>query len=126
ITSAAGVDIWLRMPSDVAPGWTTGGTINLGKNFIRSTWGLDDPYHPVPGILTGQANVVTSTVSPISSTTFAPVSGTSIVNTAQANLAAVTAYPVLYQPPTSFSTPTFGPIARPVNGTAADMGAIEF
>jgi len=101
--------------------WTAGGVLNLGKNWSTSTLADSDPWHPVPGTVTGWANLIKGTSLPTDTTTYTPLSGSAIVNTAQADLSAVAAYPVLFQ----YDLSTFGGKARSVFGTAADIGAVE-
>jgi hypothetical protein len=128
ITSAPGVDIWLRSNSDVGDLalYTPGGVTVLGKNFIKSTWGImASPYHTVGGTVSGESNIITSTSNVIDLVTFKPLSGTSIIDAAApvpAAIASVIAnYPVLYQ--IDFQ----GNIkSKSMNGTAYDLGAVEF
>ncbi|MBI2733660.1 MAG: right-handed parallel beta-helix repeat-containing protein [Aquabacterium sp.] len=101
--------------------WTAGGVLTLGKNWTTTALADSDPYHPVPGTVAGWANLIKGTSLPTDTSTYTPLSGSAIVNTAQADLSAVAAYPVLFQ----YDLGTFGGKARTVYGTAADIGAVE-
>lgn len=111
----------LRANSSVGSAWTPGGILNLGKNWATSTVADSDPWHPIPGILTGLANLIKGTTAPISLTTFIPTSGSAIVNTAQANLSAVSAHPVDKQ----LDVTTFKGKTRVTSGSGVDIGAVE-
>ena len=100
--------------------WTAGGVLNLGKNWASSTLADSDPWHPVPGTVTGLANLIKGTALPTDAT-YTPLSGSTIVNTAQADLSAVAAYPVLFQ----YDLSTFSAKARSMFGTGSDIGAVE-
>lgn len=101
--------------------WTAGGTVNLGKNWGVSTLADSDPYHPVPGTLSGMTNLIKGTSAPFDTSTYIPLSGSAIVDVGQANLTAVSAYPVQYQ----IDLATFAPKARSVKGSGVDLGGIE-
>jgi len=112
----------LRATSEVnTTYWKAGGILNLGKNWSTTTLADSDPWHPVPGTVTGWANVIKGTVAPMDANTFAPLSGSAIIDKAQADLSAVAAYPVQYQ----FDMGTFSGKTRPLFGTAMDIGAVE-
>ena len=105
--------------------WTTGGILNLGKNWINSNWADSDPWHPVPGQLLGQANLITGTVAPIDTTTLVPLASTTVVDTGTAApsasvATAISGHPVTYQLNTLFK-----PQVRTTTGAGPDMGAIE-
>lgn len=112
----------LRMnQQDVAAYWTPGGNVNLGKNWIVSNWADSDPWHPIPGVVSGAANMIKGTGVPYDLTTFLPASGSALIDAGQANLAAVAAHPVLYQlDPVTGQAKT-----RTINGSAIDLGAVE-
>ncbi len=110
----------MRAKQEVGPTWTTGGILNLGKNWINSNWADSDPWHPVPGQLNGSSNMIKGTVAPFNLTTFVPVT-TDIRDAAQVNLSAVGAYPLNYQ-----LNPQFVPESRSVIGSASDLGAVEY
>ncbi|MBI2733548.1 MAG: hypothetical protein HYX44_09700, partial [Aquabacterium sp.] len=101
--------------------WTSGGNLTLGKNWSSTTLADSDPWHTVPGTVTGWSNLIKGTTLPVDKNTFIPTSGSPVVDTAQANLTAVTAYPVQYQ----YDVSTFSVKTRAVNGAAADIGAVE-
>lgn len=101
--------------------WTPGGVLNLGKNWASSTLADSDPWHPIPGTVAGWTNLTKGTTQPFDSLSDTPLSGSTIVDTAQADLSAVAAYPVQYQMDAS----TFQGVARTVYGSAADMGGVE-
>ncbi|KGM39382.1 hypothetical protein JY96_03350 [Aquabacterium sp. NJ1] len=100
--------------------WTAGGTFNLGKNWVPSAL-TDAAGRVVPSTLTGFANLIKGTTSPTDSATLTPLSGSAIVDTAQALPAAVTNYPVQYQ----FDMSTLKGKTRTTFGTASDVGAVE-
>jgi len=109
----------LRATSDGVD-MTAGGVLNLGKNWLPTNWMDSDPYHTVPGQLLGTANIISSASIPVDLTTLVPLSGTSVIDAAQSQLSAVSAYPVSYQLNTSYVAQT-----RSVNGSAMDLGAVE-
>lgn len=111
----------LRMNSEVGAGWTAGGVLSLGRNWITAGWGDTDPWHTIPGQVLGAANLITSGVAqPLDASTFVPVAGSAVVDGAQANLSAVGVHAVNYQVDASG-----WPRARSVVGAAADLGAVE-
>jgi hypothetical protein len=61
-----------RGKQDVAAGYTAGGIVNLGKNWVNSDWIDSDSGHPIPGQLNGTANLITGTTPPMSLTTLVP------------------------------------------------------
>lgn len=86
----------LRTKQDVATGYTAGGIVNLGKNWIVPRWTDGDPVHPpIPGQLNGTANLITTGGNPLTLSTLVPVAAA--VGSAQAQEAAVAAYPVNQQ-----------------------------
>lgn len=101
--------------------WTSGGVLTLGKNWSSTALADSDPWHPVSGTVTGWSNLIKGTTLPVDKNSYIPTSGSPVVDTAQANLTAVTAYPVQYQ----YDVSTFSAKTRAVNGTAADIGAVE-
>ncbi|MGE5451287.1 MAG: Ig-like domain-containing protein [Acidobacteriota bacterium] len=101
--------------------WTAGGTVNLGKNWATSTIADSDPWHPIPGTVSGWTNLVKGSGQPFDSVTDTPLSGTAIVDTAQADLSAVGAYPVQFQ----IDAKTFAGVARTMYGSGMDMGGVE-
>jgi parallel beta-helix repeat protein len=112
----------LRGYQDVAPGYQSGGTINLGRNWINPNWWVTDPDHAqyAPGIVTGQANMLSSATFPVDMASFVPLAGSQAVDTGLAGPAAANAYPVNYQLDASF-----GKVPRAVVGSAIDLGALE-
>ncbi|MBI2733659.1 MAG: hypothetical protein HYX44_10270, partial [Aquabacterium sp.] len=100
---------------------TPGGVLNLGKNWSTTALADSDPWHPVPGTVTGWANMIKGSTAPMDANTFIPLSGSAIVDKGQAALAAVTSFPVQYQ----FDMATFSGKTRPQFGTASDIGAVE-
>jgi hypothetical protein len=109
----------MRANQEVGGGYTAGGILNLGVNWINTNWSDSDQWHPVPGQLHGTSNLITGSVAPINTTTFVPVT-TQVVDVAQANLSAVSAYPVNMQLLNGVS------MTRSVVGSAADLGAVEY
>jgi hypothetical protein len=110
----------LRTDQDIGADWVAGGTINLGKNWITAGWAVNDVDHPVPGPVTGTANMISTGPIPIDVVTFAPVAGAAAIDAGQAPPAGVPNVPVDYQ-----LSGTWTPVPRPVNGSAIDFGAIE-
>jgi hypothetical protein len=111
----------MRTSQEVAAPYVTGGIVNLGVNWIDQRWGDSDPYHPVPGELNGTSNFIEGTPTPVDLATLIPFSGGEAVDTAQAQLPDVDAYPVDYQ----LDATTLQPQTRSVNGAAMDIGAVE-
>lgn len=101
----------------------SGGSLNLGVNWIDNSNGNcagafcdGDGYHPPSGPLTGASNVITGLASPLDAN-FIPIVGGAADNSAQAQLPAVSGYPVQYEPSAAGVVS-----ARP---SVADLGAIE-
>ena len=112
----------LRATSEINTTYSkAGGVLNLGKNWSTSTLADSDPWHPVPGTVTGWANLIKGTTAPMDTASFTPLSGSAIVDKGQAALAAVASFPVQYQ----FDMGTFSGKTRPLFGTATDIGAVE-
>jgi hypothetical protein len=93
----------------------------LGKNWASTNIADADPWHPIPGSVTGWANITKGNTLPVDATTFVPLSGSAVVNTAQAILTAVAGYPASMQ----LDTTTFKVGPRTTFGTGSDMGAVE-
>ena len=110
----------MRATSEVASAWTPGGVVNLDVNWINTSWSDSDPYHTVPGTLSGQAKLITGTTAPISLTTLIPVAGSAVIDRGIAGPSAASAYSVNAQ-----LSGAFLPATRSVNGAAIDLGAIE-
>jgi hypothetical protein len=130
ITGTQNIKIGLRATQEVDTGWTTGGDTRLGKNYIKDTWstvGYTYSYATNPGPITGVENILSSSAILVNTSSFLPDAGSVLIDGSVANLSAVTNHPVKYQPVTTFTAaqPTFGPVARKINGTAMDLGAIE-
>jgi hypothetical protein len=111
----------LRSNSDVGANWTAGGIVNLGKNWAINTLADSDPWHIIPGTVTGWGNLLTGTSAPFDANSYIPLNNSSVVDAAVANPAAVAAHPVLYQMDLS----TFTGKPRTVKGGGMDLGAIE-
>ncbi len=100
--------------------WTPAGILNLGVNWIRTGWLDTDIYHPIKGQLNGSANLITGSSAPFDLTTLAPLAGSALLDKGQANVSGATGYPVSFQLDSSYK-----PLARAINGTAIDLGAVE-
>lgn len=101
--------------------WTAGGTFVLGKNWVPSNFVDATSGRTVPDTVTGWANLIRGSASPVDGTTGVPLNGSAIIDAAQADLAAVSAYPVLYQ----FDLATLSGKARTQQGTGNDLGGVE-
>jgi hypothetical protein len=108
----------LRITQDVAAGYTAGGIVNLGVNWINAGWGDGDPWHPVPGQLNGGAHLITGATLPIDILSLAPLANGQAMDNAQPLPAQVAEYPVDYQ----LDTLTDSPVERT---TQANLGAVE-
>ena len=111
----------LRATSEISSPWTPGGIVNLSRNWITSGWADSDIYHTVPGQLNGVANIISGTTSPVDLTTFVPLAGSVVIDAGVAGPAGAAAYPVNAQ-----LNANFAPVARSVNGSAIDLGAVEY
>ena len=101
--------------------WTPGGRVNLGRNWIDSRWRDSDPYHSIPGQLSGAANLLTGATTPIDLATLIPLAGSAVIDAGVAGpLNSPAADLVNAQLDTSFF-----PATRSVNGTGIDLGAVE-
>jgi hypothetical protein len=110
----------MRASSEVGSSWTTGGVLNLGRNWISANWADSDPWHPVPGQLSIAAAQLTGASTPVDLVTLAPLPGSPVID---AGLTAP-ALPAI-DPPTWQLDARFAPVARTVNGAAIDLGAVE-
>jgi hypothetical protein len=118
------LNTYLRMPQyqiDPPTGpWIPGGTLTLGKNFISSGWTDTDIYHTMSGALNGSAALVAGTSLPIDTATYVPLANSVVLNAAVTGPAGASAYTV-----TGEISSAAIPAARPVNGPAMDLGAVE-
>ena len=110
----------LRASQDTSAGYTSGGIVNLGVNWISNGWLDSDIYHPVSGQLNGTANLITGTTAPFDRSTGVPLAGSALVDAGVTGPGAAAAYTVDYQLNSSFK-----PVARIVNGSRTDLGAVE-
>lgn len=110
----------LRASQDTSAGYTSGGIVNLGVNWISNGWLDSDIYHPVSGQLNGTANLITGTTAPFDRSTGVPLAGSALVDAGVTGPGAAAAYTVDYQLDSSFK-----PVARTVNGSRTDLGAVE-
>ncbi len=110
----------MRIKQDVDVGYTAGGILNLGVNWINTGWGDSDPWHPVPGQLNGSQNMITGSTPPIDLTTLVPLANGQAIGRAQAQLPQVVAHPVNYQ----ISAVTALPSPRPADASM-DLGAVQ-
>ena len=101
--------------------WTAGGTYVLGKNWAPTKFVDATPGRTVPPTVTGFSNLIKGSTSPTDPSTAIPLSGSAIVDAAQADLAAVVNHPVLYQ----FDLATMSGKVRTTAGAARDLGAFE-
>lgn len=108
----------MRTTQEVNPGYTSGGILNLGVNWINTGWADSDPWHPVGGQLNGSANMVTGTSPPMDLTTLVPLAGGGAIANAQAPLQGAAAYAVDFQ-----LNATTGAASPRVDH--ADLGAVE-
>ncbi|MEY4765822.1 MAG: hypothetical protein RI907_2495 [Pseudomonadota bacterium] len=129
LAGAPGIELGLRAGQDVDAGWTTGGVLHLGRNFIQSVWWPGaSPWHPVAGTLTGTELLLSTTAPTLAAGSYLPLAGSLLVDaatTVSADLQAVlNAHPVNQ----TFDATLAGapqPVARTVRGAAADLGAFE-
>ena len=110
----------MRSATDVGSAWTTGGILNLGRNWIDARWSDGGPWHTIPGQLNGTANLITGTTPPVDVNTLQPLAGSVVLDKAQATHSGATSYPAQYQLDTRMS-----PLPRIITGTALDLGAME-
>ena len=110
----------MRAARDVGAGWTPGGILNLGRNWISSGWADSDPYHTVMGQLLGSANMIVGSSPPIDLTTMTPLAGSVVLDISQAAPSGASAVTVNQQLGANFV-----PVARSVNGAGMDLGAAE-
>jgi hypothetical protein len=110
----------MRASQDVASGYTTGGILNLGRNWINDGWMDADPYHPTPGQLNGSNNMITGNTSPLDNN-LVPLANSAVLDNAQSGPSAASSYVVNYQ----LTPVTFIAAPRIVVGAGMDLGAIE-
>jgi hypothetical protein len=101
----------LRTGQDVAAGYTSGGNLILGVNWLLAGWVDTDPYHPLGGQLVGAENVITGTTDPFDAA-YKPLAGSAVLGAATAGLAD---YPVDKQ----FDVATMTIVPR---ASASDLG----
>ncbi len=111
----------MRAGQDNAPGYTAGGIVNLGRNWINSRWADSDPDHPIPGQLLGASNMITGTTAPVDPITMVPLAASAVIDAAASGPAAAAAYPVRYQ----IDIPGARVVSRTVIGASGDLGAVE-
>jgi hypothetical protein len=110
----------MRASREVGAGWTPGGILNLGRNWISSGWADSDIYHPVQGQLNGAGNLIVGSTLPIDLATMMPLLSSAVLDFGQAAPAAASTMTVSHQLTTGFA-----PIARTVKGAGMDLGALE-
>ena len=110
----------MRQSSEVTSPWVPGGVLHLGTNWINGNWADSDPWHPVPGTLSGAANLVTGTASPVDLQTLVPLAGGAAIDASQTDLAGVSAHPLQFQ-----LAPRGIGVVRTTHGTKRDLGAVE-
>ena len=111
----------LRMDQDVVAPWVGGGVLNLGVNWISQGWQDSDVWHHVGGSVSGTDRLITGTDLPFDATTMRPVSGSALIDRAQATPPALSAA----HPLTRQLNAQRRPVARTVNGAGSDLGAVE-
>lgn len=109
-----------RATSSVGTTWTAGGVLNFGVNWINANSADSDPYHSVPGTVSGQSQLIKGSSPPIDTSTLVPLAGSAVIDAAQANLSAVGGFPVEYQLDVNAVAQS-----RHTNGAAPDLGAVE-
>jgi len=107
----------LRMSQSVGPAWTSGGVLNLGRNWLSIGWQDIDQWHTVGGQLNVQIPPLTGLRSPLVAGGWVPQTGSALVDAAVAGPLAV---PVEWQLDASGRSQPRG-----VRGAAADLGATE-
>ncbi len=110
----------LRAGQEVGASWTTGGTIELGVNWMDDGWVLNDPDHPVPGPVNGAGNVITGPSAPYDPATFAPLPASMVIDKGQAGPPETASYPVAFE----YGDDLAG-VPRVVHGAAIDLGGRE-
>ncbi|AKJ29904.1 hypothetical protein [Caldimonas brevitalea] len=110
----------MREGQDNAPGIASGGIVNLGRNWIDAKWSDAGPWHTVGGQLNGRHNLITGTTPPVDIKTLVPLSGSRVVDAAQAAPTAASGFPVKGQLDRAYL-----PANRTVKGVGMDLGAIE-
>jgi hypothetical protein len=112
----------LRSRSEVNPAhWTAGGTVHLGKNWVSARLADADPWHPVPGTVTGWSSLLRGDALPYDPANFVPLAAGALLDAAQPDLSVVAANPVRFQ----YDLIQQAIRPRAVQGAAADLGAVE-
>ncbi len=109
----------LRMGQSVAPPWTTGGLLHLGRNWLSLGWQDIDQWHTLGGQLLVATPPLTGLRSPLVAGGWVPLAGSALVDAAVAGEQAVPV-PVAWQLDASGRSQP-----RSVRGAAADLGANE-
>jgi hypothetical protein len=110
----------MRAARDVGAGWTPGGILNLGRNWISSGWADAGVNRPVQGQLLGAANMIAGSSLPIDLATMTPLASSVVLDVAQAAPSGAAAVTVNQQLGANFV-----PLARGINGAGMDLGAVE-
>ncbi len=119
VANAGTLSLRERENDPIGAAWTPDGVLNLGRNWISNGWSLGNGA--LRGSANGTANLLTGASAPIGSATWAPLAGGNvIVDNATATPTAASGHPV-----TRHFNASLVPVARPLNGTAADLGAVE-
>jgi hypothetical protein len=101
--------------------WTAAGIVNLGVNWINAGWSDYDIYHPLTGQLLGSANLLTGTTVPINTSTFAPLTGSSVLGAGGSGPSMGTPHVARLQ-----IAPASGFLAAPTTRSSVlDLGGIE-
>lgn len=113
--------ILLRSPSNIYSDTDTGGTLRLGVNWMNL--GYTDAIRPLGRSPIFSGTIYTGTISPVDYNTFAPLAGSTVINTSGASLPAAGHHSIIYQLRYDGSITIND---RITNGSNLDLGAIEF
>ena len=110
----------LRMSQQVGTGWTSGGIVNLGINWVSSGWQDSDIWHPVPGQLNGTAALISGSSAPIDLATWIPLAGSAVIDAAAPWPLVLAGHEPVWQLDASGRAQP-----RSIVGSARDLGSVE-
>ena len=108
------------MSQQVGTGWTSGGIVNLGINWVSSGWQDSDIWHPVPGQLNGTAALISGSSAPIDLATWIPLAGSAVIDAAAPWPLVLAGHEPVWQLDASGRAQP-----RSIVGSARDLGSVE-
>ncbi|MEQ1807937.1 MAG: hypothetical protein ABL900_21355, partial [Burkholderiaceae bacterium] len=102
----------------VGSSWIKDGNLSLGVNWIRSGWAA--ARTSLSGSVAGSTSLVVGPSTPMDLTSYAPLAGSSVLNSGSTGPAAAASHSINHQLDANRM-----PVIRTINGPAIDIGAVE-